>query len=230
MTETKTCAWCKQENKSEYSRFCSEECAIKAYNAHCQHEWWTQCCVPNLQQYKTPPEILLEKNPEAWAFASVWKREINIYAWGGEGVGKTSLCKYLLCKEVDKGNTVQAPTMLSLQSISKRYDSEDYLYDYVSCKTLLLDDIHDPCLTQSGYSVLRMLIDTRHEAGRRTLITTNKSPLDMTAHLNGICGEGFGIQFMRRLAPVKELPMTGTSYRKTINENVLSTLTQEKSL
>jgi DNA replication protein DnaC len=171
--------------------------------------------------------MLIEKNPEAWAFAAVWKREINIYAWGGEGVGKTSLCKYLMCKDVERGNNVQSPSMLSLQSISKRFDSENHLYEYVSCKTLLLDDIHDPCLTQSGYSVLRMLIDVRHEANRRTLVTTNKNPVDMMSHLNGICGDGFGIQFMRRLSPVKELAMAGTSYRKTINENVLSTLTKE---
>jgi DNA replication protein DnaC len=208
------CKTCGNEFESKWSIYCSVPCAESAYRESCIRESWDACRIDGLQKYKTPLSFHTEQNPSAWAFADEWQRECNVYAWGGEGIGKTSLCKYLLTKEVDRCKIVEAPRMTYIQAIAKKYDNEKYIAAFTQCDTLLLDDIHDVCLKSEGYSVLRAIIDDRHESGRRTLVTANKSPQDMTLQINDICGQGFGTQLMRRLAPIKELTMTGKSYRQ----------------
>ena len=214
------CESCGKDFESEWSRFCSVPCAEKAYQESCIRESWDACRIDDLEKYKTTPEFFRKQNPEAWAWADEWHRECNVYAWGSEGIGKTSLCKYLLAKDVDRLKIVEAPEMVYIQAISKRYDAEDRLIPYLRCDTLLLDDIHDVCLKQDGYSVLRMIINDRHEHRQRTLVTANKSPNDMANHIDGICGGGFGLQMLRRLAPVKELAMIGKSYRQYMQEGM----------
>lgn len=214
------CEYCHKEFQGEFGRFCCVPCAEAAYQEYCIKESWDACRISGLQQYKTPPDFIQEQNPQAWAWAYEWQRQCNVYAWGGEGIGKTSLCKYLLTRDVDRCKIVDAPKMLYLQSIAKRYDLEKCIEPFQSCDTLLLDDIHDVCLKKDGYSVIRGIVDERHELHKRTLVTANKNPQDMTRHINEICGQGFGTQLMRRIAPVKELAMVGESYRKYMQESV----------
>lgn len=213
---TKTCAWCGGEYESQFpTRYCTGNCAYQAYLEAQKEQLWAACNIPNLRRYRKPIDWIVQQNRRAWKYACKWNSKAkNLYLYGEEGVGKSALAKYLLCKEVERGRTVCMPSMHTIQQAAFR-DSESELLREITCSTLLLDDIHDRCLNERGYSLIRMILNIRHESeSKRTIITTNKNPTDIVVHIDSICGDGFGVQTMRRLAPSEKIHMTGKSYRK----------------
>jgi DNA replication protein DnaC len=136
-----------------------------------------------------------------------------VYAVGPEGVGKSALCKYLLTRDVDAGRLVRIAQMTRIEAAGWSDRHADYVAALQDCSTLLMDDIHAVTWTDHGAGVLRAVIDWRHEAGLKTLVTSNITMRELAARLDNVMGDGWGLQTMRRLSPVHVLTMGGESYR-----------------
>lgn len=218
-----TCKFCGIEFQTVNNcRYCSIECAESAYQASKVEEFWATCRVKSLRRFRKPLTEIRTKNPSIWEHADTWDRSCNLYLYGGEGIGKSALCKYLLALDVERGRDVCAPPMVAIQQAAFSDPTRRSIQEWCYCSTLLLDDIHDTYLNDKGYSVMRYVIDFRHEACKRTLVTTNKDVVSMMEHLDRVCGDGAGMQMLRRLAPCRKFEMTGKSYRAKMNEEVFA--------
>lgn len=221
---TKTCYHCEKQYAGDNTpapHYCSEACAKAAWRAEQVEEIWAGSPHKPLRRYRTPIPELVEQNPEAWAVARTYGRPWrNLYLHGPEGVGKTALCKFLLARVIEYGHRIEVPTMVWLQSISTSYEMEKATRRLFTAPLLLLDDVHDVCLDRRGYALIRTLIEARTDDRKRTLVTTNLTPKHLAEHIDITCGEGYGLQLLRRLSPVQNIEMTGASYRSTINQQL----------
>jgi len=208
----------------ENSRFCSVPCAEKAYKRLTAMAQYAATGNTWLLPYRKPPTLLVSKNPDVWARAkNEWSSQFptNLFLWGDEGTGKTSLCCKLLCWRVEDHFSVKQVTCLDMElHLKYAYDPEKRPRQEINelCKVscLLIDDLSAPEWTPRGLSLLRYILDRRHQPGSdlETFCTSNLNPKDLGHLYDDIGGDGSGVQMLRRLQPVESVQMVGSSYRK----------------
>jgi len=178
------------------------------------------------RDYSKPPTDIVLKNPEIWKWAQNWnpnKKHENLIIWGDKGVGKSSLCRFLLsrfsklnCKSIDAID------------IEGQWWKDSYSQQSINakmCDILLIDDVGSVGWTARGIDVFRSIIDCRHEHRKTTLITSNKPPKGDTK--DGEYTQGLTDMFddvlkdkirvgalMDRLYPCQVFHMVGTSARR----------------
>lgn len=172
----------------------------------------------DLWRYQSPPEALRAMNPSAWAMA----RHLSafpgtLYVFGPEGVGKSSLCRYLLGRAIKSGRKVQEVAAYDIEALWWRFEYEQNLKRAAYSSVLLIDDVSNAQWTPRGLGILRSVLDKRHERQRCTLITSNCSIQDLARTFARVAGdETYAVSLVRRMRPYSELSMTGESFRLTM--------------
>jgi len=164
-----------------------------------------------LERYRNPPKSLKERNPQAWA--EVRGKE-NAWLHGLEGVGKSSLCRQALCRIFEMGGSVAIVQGVEFEQRLTSYGAEQEIRKLSRVRGLLIDDIDAGQWTVRGLSVLRAILDTRHELQRITLVTSNADPKGVLHLFSGIAGQSAAETMLARLRPLRVVAMTGASYRR----------------
>lgn len=176
-------------------------------------------------RYLRPPDALVLRNPEAWQYALEWlPRKGNIFAWGGEGLGKSSMCRFLLSAWCAAGWPVMD---LAAERIERELaaTASDWRASQAArtaiqmakrCLVLLIDDVTNVRWTPRGIDTLREIVNVRHENGKPLLITCQTDMNELHAQIGAIMEEVYSMSLLRRLRPYKELCFGGESYRTEI--------------
>lgn len=169
---------------------------------------------PNLPMYLRPPAGLVEKNKDVWDWASAWRpRGGCVFFHGPEGTGKSSVCKMMLARVLEAGGTAMSVQAAEIEAAWWYGDNERRMRRAYGARVLLLDDIGAPW-TPRGLSILRMILDVRHERRLDTLITGNLDIAALHTRLAAVAGdEVYATSLLRRLRPLKIIHMTGESFR-----------------
>lgn len=175
----------------------------------------------DLSARRTPLKAIVDQNRSVWATlardAEVIRGRKCVWLHGKGGTGKSSLCRYLLCKIFEAGGTVAAIGAGEINQRLTAYDPcpETEIRRLSRVRGLLIDDIDALNVAWSGrgVAVLRRILDARHEAGRPTFVTSNAAPLvvcDMFAKATDISNAQ---TMLERLNPRVTAHMVGKSYR-----------------
>lgn len=166
-----------------------------------------------LERYRTPPKDLVESNPEPWGmlrgFESVWLHGLT-------GVGKSSLCRHLLCRVFERGGSVACIPGVAFEQRLTSYAADYEIKRLKHVKALLIDDIDHGQWTARGGAVLRDVLDFRHETQRLTFVTSNAKPEDVCRLFEGFIGKAAAESMLSRMHPYKSFEMVGKSYRKEV--------------
>ena len=187
------------------------------------------------------PEIYLGKtlldydetaeNAEAIAMVRWYVAEYPkdwLYFYGGYGTGKTLLASILTRELICAGHKVifgDVPTLLS--KIKERFDAESrgksfgdnqtaqmVMNKYKTIPVLVMDDIGAGYMTAWSIGTLYEIINTRYNAGLRTIVTSNIELEDLVKYLSSK-GEGWQAQrIVSRLAGNSEKGFFGTRDRR----------------
>lgn len=169
---------------------------------------------PGFERYLKPPRGLVEKNHAVWRWAKTWRREDgNLFVHGPEGVGKSSLCRFLLARSIESSGRVYDLAAARIESEFWKIGREDEISRARFTTLLLIDDIGSVTFTSRGLNILRQILDYRHEQRRCTLVTSNVSPEELHKRFSFVEGEQFATSTLRRLRPLKIVEMTGNSFR-----------------
>jgi DNA replication protein DnaC len=164
-----------------------------------------------------PPLALKTLNPDHWQWARRNER-INVLAYGTVGTGKSSLCRYLLCRDIIKDRTVYDVCATEIEQW--RFSPWDHKEKLIAAKgrdTVLIDDVDNANFSLAGLNVLREILDARHEQKKRTLVTCNCNPSELKARFTKVYGSDDAAQsLLERLRPYHAMKCVGESFRKSL--------------
>lgn len=187
----------------------------------------SRCFVgPKFSKYSNPPAGLLEKNPEHWEWMEKeWPSSggIHVICTGARGTGKSSCMRRTLYWEIQKARVVMdlsaafvqnelcafGPEAAGLRKLAKTVD------------ILLLDDFDRVELTPAAMTVLRDVIDYRHEAERTMFVTCNLSKPELMEFVAGRCRPGDvhgAASLLERFNPNHTMEFTGSSWRPEMSK------------
>ncbi len=144
-----------------------------------------------LERYKDDPHIYerMKENLEAAkAFAENFESGISTMLFiGTTGTGKTHLSTAIAKAVIEKGFSVLYDSAQNIISAFEhdRFKSGYGPYEpkgdkYNECDLLIIDDLGTEFVNQFTLSCLYNLINTRQNAGRKTIVSTNISPKELT--------------------------------------------------
>jgi DNA replication protein DnaC len=82
---------------------------------------------------------------------------------------------------------------------------------------VLIDDVDNANFSLAGLNVLREIMDARHEAKKRTLVTSNCNPSELKARFAKVYGNDDAAQsLLERLRPYHAMKFQGESFRKSL--------------
>ncbi len=125
---------------------------------------------------------------EAEKFASDFSSDVSTLLFIGKtGTGKTHLSTAIAKKVIEKGYSVLYDSSQNIISAFEhdRFKSGYGPYEpkgerYTECDLLIIDDLGTEFVNQFTVSCLYNLINTRQNTGRKTIISTNLSPRELT--------------------------------------------------
>ena len=127
------------------------------------------------EDYKVTPENKVAVEGAKWFIAK--KPTRGLYLFGTVGTGKTFLAVLIAQEYVAKGKSVvfgDVPSLLAdLKATFGKGGTEDLLNRYCDCNLLILDDIGAGKVTDWNVGVLYQIINTRYNADKLTIATSN---------------------------------------------------------
>lgn len=114
----------------------------------------------------------------------------NLFLYGDTGLGKTFLSTCIAKVVSERGYSVVYDTAISIfskfeeEKFSRSDDLEGIKSEtrrYLSCDLLIMDDLGTEMSTAFTVSALYMLVNTRLQKGKKTIISSNLSPGELQA-------------------------------------------------
>ncbi|MGL5330256.1 MAG: ATP-binding protein [Peptostreptococcaceae bacterium] len=113
----------------------------------------------------------------------------NLLFYGDTGLGKTFMCNCIAKELLDKGHTVIYQTAFRMFEIIEDYKfknkdnhlSKDNYENLFDCELLIIDDLGTELTNSFTNSELFNIINTRLLSGKKTIISTNFSPMQLGA-------------------------------------------------
>lgn len=111
----------------------------------------------------------------------------NLLFYGNTGLGKTFMCNCIAKSLLDKGHVVIYQTAFQMFEIIEDYKfknndshiSKDNYENLFSCDLLIIDDLGTELTNSFTNSELFNIINTRLLSGKKTIISTNLSPMQL---------------------------------------------------
>jgi len=132
----------------------------------------TEACIFS----KSNPEFETE-NPEHWKWA---RRTVGLLenAWicGDAGVGKTFMARCIANDTLSGGATVAELSALDINAKAGEWTFRERIDKLTKVDLLIIDDIDKPSWTPRSFEMLWNILDKRHAAKVKTLITANVEP------------------------------------------------------
>ena len=146
------------------------------------------------------------------------KTRINVICTGGRGTGKSSCCRHTLWFEVQHGRSVMDLSAAFVQDELCAFGPEaaGLRKKAKDVDVLLLDDFDRVELTPAALTVMRDIVDFRHEAERTMFVTCNFTKAELLKWMTGRhrAGDVHGAaSLLERFNPNHTMPFTGTSWR-----------------
>ena len=111
----------------------------------------------------------------------------NLFFTGGTGLGKTFLAACIAREVYQKGFSVVYDTAASVFGVfsDDRFsrdvpEARDEVKRYLTCDLLILDDLGTEMTTAFTVSALYEIVNTRLNAGKKTIITSNMAPEELS--------------------------------------------------
>lgn len=130
----------------------------------------------------------------------------NLLFTGAPGLGKTYLSAAIARVVAEKGFSVAYDTAAGLLSVFEREkfgrddeqsDAASRVRQLLSCDLLILDDLGTEMATAFTQSALYNLIDGRLRAGKKTVISTNLNPDELTGRYGPQLGSRLNGEYLR---------------------------------
>ena len=130
----------------------------------------------------------------------------NLLFTGAPGLGKTFLSAAIARVVAEKGHSVAYDTASGLLSVFEREkfgrdedkaDAASRVRQLLSCDLLILDDLGTEMPTAFNQSALYNLIDGRLRSGKKTVISTNLNPEELTARYGSQLGSRLNGEYLR---------------------------------
>ncbi len=155
----------------------------------------------------------------------VIEKETSLYLFGSPGTGKTFLAAIMAQEFLKKGKSVifgDVPSLLDQLKGTFNEDSETKLDDLMDTLSgvdvLILDDLGTEVSTEWACERLYLIINSRYNEGKITIVTSNYAPEQAAARLNkpkNAKGEGItGSRIISRIRQMcKVVTIEGTDKR-----------------
>lgn len=193
------------------------------------HEYDRRVC-KNFRQYLSPWREMRAANDHAWNIGESWSKTYsghkrkNLYLYGPEGVGKTSLARYILGLAIRAGDVVFEVSCLDIGARGKSFDDARREKELEESSTvLLLDDLSSADLnSKDRLDALYSILGKRQSAGQNVIITTQESIVEfrdrvIRAYAQGDT-QGSAESLVRRLQPMMLIKMQGESMRPKLGK------------
>lgn len=153
-----------------------------------------------------------------WMHALRWKPAYgSIFAYGPEGTGKSSMCRFLLAAWCSAGWPVMDLSATRIEHEIWTVPAKPLMKMAKRCHVLLIDDVTNARLTPRGVDALRQIIDARHEGCKATLITSQTDVSTWHDKIAEIMGDDvYATSLLRRLNPYVQIEFRGESYRQNM--------------
>lgn len=166
--------------------------------------WWRGWMPPALTGQQAAALTAIDSVPDA----CVW-------LYGKPGRGKTVLACTLLYHEARRCRSIGLAKSDTLND--SRMDRT--LQRYLCCaNTLLIDDIEKGVYSEPGVAAIHAVLDRRHDARLRTIITSERTPAQVHETFIALSGTQYGTSTLSRLAVGRLKPLvlelTGKNLRK----------------
>lgn len=189
-----------QEGNGVYCRECSDRMSKQAQ----RNEWEekvtenkerliSEGAIPSWFRNWTPPGLTAQ---QAAASVDFDAGTSSLYIYGDRGRGKTILGCALLYNALQRGRTVAYADAAVLEQA--RHDRRLRLA-LGACDLLLVDDIDKGNLSEFGVSIIHSVLDERHNARRRTIITSEFEAGKVNALLTQASNGRYGNSTLERL-------------------------------
>jgi chromosomal replication initiation ATPase DnaA len=157
------------------------------------------------------------RNPDAWVWARAWTPPAgNAWVYGLEGTGKTYLGHCVLNAALGQGVSAAQVTAYDFTHAARRFNGDERLKAFIKPGVLLLEDIDKGHWDEVSIQGLWNVLDKRHEAGRRLLVTANITGKEFAATVRAAWPGNTSVQgtMFARLQPIAGLTLEGESLRK----------------
>ncbi len=132
-------------------------------------------------RYQLP--FIKERAPEAYAAGAVWlkaEKEPWLYIYGDPGTGKSHLGCQLLAKKITEGKTgafIEGKLLVHLAKTGG-HEWDGYFKKLSAVDVLDFDDLSAVRDTPFAIDMAGLLINTRYNAMKQTIFTSNQSPTE----------------------------------------------------
>jgi len=142
--------------------------------------------------------VLTADQARAWLLADVDDR-VSVYLYGGPGKGKTTLALEMAYTYHQRCRPVACVTMGDMR---RTIDNPYYERMLKDCDLLVVDDV-DKQLTPFTAGQLHAVLSARHDAMRRTIVTSEKTIKTVQAMFETLNGGVYGQSTLDRLSWAK---------------------------
>lgn len=161
-------------------------------------------------------------NAGIWAsFKNMQRLDKNYWLYGAPGTCKTYLARCLLNKALGNYQSAAEISSLKIYSIGNSFNPAKEMEPFKSVSVLLIEDFDKMTFTtdrkdEHGVTALWSLIDHRATENKRTIITSNQLPSQISHRMRTAVADNTTVvtSMFERLLPIEQIEMSGPSVRR----------------